>query len=80
VPGVQALSCAVAQRHSSCAPVAPARQAAENYDWRLSIADLERRDHYFTVLRNRVELLHQMNGEKARLARLVRFLSGPTCV
>jgi len=44
-------------------------QAAENYDWRLSIVDLERRDHYFTVLRNRVELLHQMNGEKARPAR-----------
>lgn len=41
-------------------------QAAENYDWRLSIVDLERRDNYFTILQNRVELLHSTNGEKAR--------------
>lgn len=41
-------------------------QAAENYDWRLSIVDLERRDNYFTILQNRVELLHSTNSEKVR--------------
>ena len=44
-------------------------QAAENYDWRLSIVDLERRDNYFTVLQNRVELLHSTNSEKVRISK-----------
>ena len=44
-------------------------QAAENYDWRLSIVDLERRDNYFTLLQNRVELLHRTNSEKVRPLR-----------
>ena len=43
-------------------------QAAENYDWRLSIVDLERRDNYFTILQNRVELLHSTNSEKVRVS------------
>lgn len=45
-------------------------QAAENYDWRLSIVDLERRDNYFTILQNRVELLHSTNSEKVRQLHL----------
>lgn len=33
-----------------------------SYDWRLSLHDLERRDHYFTVLKSRIETLVKING------------------
>lgn len=36
-----------------------------SYDWRLSFADLERRDRYFTRLRQHIETLVSMNGQKA---------------
>mmetsp|Transcript_65680 Transcript_65680/g.108975 ORF Transcript_65680/g.108975 Transcript_65680/m.108975 type:complete len:690 (-) Transcript_65680:73-2142(-) len=36
-----------------------------SYDWRLSFADLERRDRYFTRLRQQIETLVSMNGRKA---------------
>lgn len=39
-------------------------QVGETYDWRLSIANMERRDGYFTRLKLRVEMLHQLNKEK----------------
>jgi len=36
-----------------------------SYDWRLSFGDLERRDRYFTRLRQQIETLVSMNGKKA---------------
>jgi environmental stress-induced protein Ves len=39
----------------------------ETYDWRLSVANMERRDGYFTRLKLRVEMLHQLNKEKVPL-------------
>lgn len=36
----------------------------ETYDWRLSIANMERRDGYFTRLKLRVEMLHGLQKEK----------------
>lgn len=36
----------------------------ETYDWRLSIANMERRDGYFSRLKTRVESLKQLHGEK----------------
>lgn len=33
-----------------------------SYDWRLSLHDMERRDHYFTILKNRIETLVKING------------------
>mmetsp|Transcript_64682 Transcript_64682/g.179953 ORF Transcript_64682/g.179953 Transcript_64682/m.179953 type:complete len:677 (-) Transcript_64682:41-2071(-) len=36
-----------------------------SYDWRLSFADLERRDRYFTRLRQQIETLVSMNEQKA---------------
>ncbi len=41
-------------------------QVGETYDWRLSVPNMEKRDHYFTRLKWRIELTHQTNGEKAR--------------
>ena len=35
-----------------------------SYDWRLSMAELERRDRYFTVLKTRVELLKATNEDE----------------
>ena len=43
-------------------------QVGETYDWRLSVANMERRDKYFSRLRARIELLHNTQGEKARAA------------
>ncbi|CAI4582710.1 AIF_collapsed_G0031530.mRNA.1.CDS.1 [Saccharomyces cerevisiae] len=34
------------------------------YDWRLAYLDLERRDRYFTKLKEQIELFHQLSGEK----------------
>eukprot|EP00405_Crypthecodinium_cohnii_P057826 CAMPEP_0206616938 /NCGR_PEP_ID=MMETSP0325_2-20121206/59296_1 /ASSEMBLY_ACC=CAM_ASM_000347 /TAXON_ID=2866 /ORGANISM="Crypthecodinium cohnii, Strain Seligo" /LENGTH=659 /DNA_ID=CAMNT_0054138743 /DNA_START=121 /DNA_END=2099 /DNA_ORIENTATION=- len=36
-----------------------------SYDWRLAYADLEKRDRYFTRLRNQIETLVSLTGEKA---------------
>ena len=50
-----------------------------SYDWRLSIANMERRDHYFSRLRTEVEQLHRLNGEKVcRVPR--RHTIAPSCV
>ena len=40
----------------------------ETYDWRLSIANMERRDGYFTRLKLRIEMLHGLNKEKVHCA------------
>lgn len=37
------------------------------YDWRLSYANLERRDRYFSRLRSHIELAHEVSGEKTVL-------------
>ncbi|KAL2399807.1 Phospholipid:diacylglycerol acyltransferase [Exophiala dermatitidis] len=37
------------------------------YDWRLSYANLEYRDQYFTRLKNYIEVAHQTSGRKAVL-------------
>ena len=39
-------------------------QVGETYDWRLSVANMERRDSYFTRLKARIELLHSTKNEK----------------
>ena len=39
-------------------------QVSEPYDWRLAISNMERRDGYFTRIKSRMELLHQLNREK----------------
>ena len=36
----------------------------ETYDWRLSLPNLQLRDKYFTQVKHRVELLHELHGEK----------------
>ena len=41
-------------------------QVGETFDWRLSVANMERRDHYFSLLQRRIESLHEVWGEKAR--------------
>ena len=46
--------------------LAPWLQVGETYDWRLSVANMERRDKYFSRLRARIELLHSTQGEKVR--------------
>lgn len=33
-----------------------------SYDWRLSLHDMERRDHYFTILKARIETLVKISG------------------
>ena len=43
-------------------------QVGETYDWRLSVANMERRDGYFTRLKLRIEMLHALNKEKVRLS------------
>lgn len=40
------------------------------YDWRLSIANMERRDNYFSRLQDQVELLHRLKEEKVHLIRV----------
>jgi len=39
----------------------------QSYDWRLSLHDLERRDHYFTLLMWKIEGLVKMNRERVVL-------------
>lgn len=39
-------------------------QIGVTYDWRLSVANMERRDSYFSHLRADVELMHRLNKEK----------------
>ncbi|GAB5032649.1 phospholipid:diacylglycerol acyltransferase [Nannochloropsis oceanica] len=41
--------------------------ALQSYDWRLSLHDLERRDHYFTQLMWKIEGLVKINKEKVVL-------------
>ena len=41
-----------------------ASQVGETYDWRLAVPNMEKRDHYFTRLKWRIELTHQTIGEK----------------
>ncbi|KAI8318867.1 Lecithin:cholesterol acyltransferase [Martensiomyces pterosporus] len=38
-----------------------------SYDWRLSYYDLERRDHYFSSLKSRIEISLKASGEKTVL-------------
>lgn len=38
------------------------------YDWRLSIANMERRDSYFSRLKGDIELLHKLKEEKVMIA------------
>eukprot|EP00536_Pseudo-nitzschia_multiseries_P006268 jgi/Psemu1/239257/estExt_Genewise1.C_1300087 len=40
----------------------------EPYDWRLGMKMLEDRDHYFTHLKNRIEVYHKTSGKKVVLA------------
>ena len=51
-------------------------QVGETYDWRLSVANMERRDSYFSRLKARIELLHSTQGEKARQYEQQRQLQG----
>jgi len=39
----------------------------QSYDWRLSLHDLERRDHYFTLLMWKIEGLVKINKERVVL-------------
>lgn len=41
-------------------------QIASTYDWRLSIANMERRDNYFSRLQDQIELLHKLKKEKVQ--------------
>ena len=43
-------------------------QIGSTYDWRLSIANMERRDSYFSRLKGDIELLHKLKEEKVRAA------------
>ncbi len=45
-------------------------QVAVPYDWRPAVANMEYRDRYFTTLKNQIEHLHKMKGEK--VCRLLR--------
>lgn len=45
----------------------PSNMAVETYDWRLGFQALEKRDGTFTSLKNRVELLHKLQGRKVVL-------------
>ncbi|KAK9805752.1 hypothetical protein WJX73_005728 [Symbiochloris irregularis] len=36
----------------------------ETYDWRLAVPVLQQRDGYFTRLKNRIEVMHELHGEK----------------
>jgi Lecithin:cholesterol acyltransferase len=56
----------------------PCAQVGETYDWRLSIANMERRDGYFTRLKLRIEMLHGLNKEKVRSSGTMHLLAaGP---
>lgn len=46
-------------------------QAGETYDWRLSVPNMETRDHYFTRLKWRLELSLKTEGEKVLLECLL---------
>ena len=41
-------------------------QIASTYDWRLSVANMERRDNYFSRLQDQIELLHKLKKEKVQ--------------
>ncbi|KAH3673340.1 hypothetical protein WICMUC_003700 [Wickerhamomyces mucosus] len=45
----------------------PNRMATASYDWRLSYLDLERRDGYFSKLKDQVEFHYRLTGEKSVL-------------
>ena len=45
----------------------PNRMTSAAYDWRLAYLDLEKRDRYFTKLKEQIELFHQLSGEKVCL-------------
>ena len=45
----------------------PSNAFTAAYDWRLSYANLEHRDHYFSRLRAHIELAHKTAGEKTVL-------------
>ncbi|SCU80271.1 LADA_0B06106g1_1 [Lachancea dasiensis] len=45
----------------------PNKMATAAYDWRLAYLDLERRDSYFSKLKQKVELDYKLTGEKAVL-------------
>ncbi|SCU78241.1 LANO_0A02498g1_1 [Lachancea nothofagi CBS 11611] len=45
----------------------PNKMATAAYDWRLAYLDLERRDSYFSKLKQKVELDFKLTGEKAVL-------------
>ncbi|CAI4050377.1 phospholipid:diacylglycerol acyltransferase SKDI_14G3280 [Saccharomyces kudriavzevii IFO 1802] len=45
----------------------PNRMTSAAYDWRLAYLDLEKRDRYFTKLKEEIELFHQLSGEKVCL-------------
>lgn len=46
------------------------KQWGETYDWRLSVPNMERRDHYFTRLKWRIELSLKTEGEKVMYCHL----------
>ncbi|QLL31052.1 hypothetical protein HG536_0A08690 [Torulaspora globosa] len=45
----------------------PDKMLTAAYDWRLAYLDLERRDRYFTKLKEQIELTHELSGEKVCL-------------
>ncbi|SCU83078.1 LAMI_0C01926g1_1 [Lachancea mirantina] len=45
----------------------PTKMSTAAYDWRLAYLDLERRDGYFSKLRQQIEEYHSMTGEKCVL-------------
>lgn len=45
----------------------PDKMATAAYDWRLAYLDLERRDRYFSKLKQQIELIHELSGEKVCL-------------
>ena len=61
---------AVSRLVGSTAKHARVLQVGETYDWRLAVPNMEKRDHYFTRLKWRIELTHQTNGEKVLLPTL----------
>lgn len=45
----------------------PDKMSTAAYDWRLAYLDLERRDRYFSKLKQQIELIHELSGEKVVL-------------
>lgn len=45
----------------------PDKMFTAAYDWRLAYLDLERRDKYFSKLKQQIELIHDLSGEKVVL-------------